>query len=268
MGRDKWTDDKLFDRLLNNKSDSSYWDTVGELRRRPSKTVFERCAALTKSDSPKSRKVGIDVLAQLGISPRPFLKESIKLFFESLKTEKDTDVIIALLYAIGHNNDNLSASQIKKICSFTDKPLRESLTFSLLGVDNDIAIETLIGLSQDTSANIRNWATFGLGSQTEKDSPEIRNALWNRVNDKHKDTRYEAISGLSHRKDERITAIIQKELLTENYQGLLFEAIAILGDKQFLPILKEQYSRFKAYEDINPEWLNDMKNCIEELQKK
>ncbi|MHA3789001.1 hypothetical protein ACX0HA_12365, partial [Flavobacterium hauense] len=118
----------------------------------------------------------------------------------------------------------------------------------------------------DASANIRNWATFGLGSQTEKDSPVIRAALWNRVNDKHKDTRFEAISGLAQRKDERIAGIIRKELIKENYQGLLFEAIATLGDKQFLPTLKEQYNRFKTNEDINPEWLSDMKNCIKTLE--
>ncbi|MHA3789967.1 hypothetical protein ACX0HA_17300, partial [Flavobacterium hauense] len=171
MSRQQWTDEKLFDRLLNNKSETSYWDTIGELRSRPYTAVFERCTELIKADNPKYRKAGINVLAQLGTSPRPFLKESIKLFLNILETEKDTDVLFSLLFAIGHNNDCLTTFQVNKICSFTDEPLKESLTFALLGVDTDIAVETLIRLSGDASANIRNWATFGLGSQTEKDSP-------------------------------------------------------------------------------------------------
>lgn len=32
MGRKNWTDEKLFFRLVNNKSDKTYWDNIRELR--------------------------------------------------------------------------------------------------------------------------------------------------------------------------------------------------------------------------------------------
>jgi HEAT repeat protein len=269
MSRKQWTDDKLFDRLLNNRSDKTYWDTVSELRSRANRNIFDRCRELIKSDNPKHRRIGVDIAAQLGISPRPFYKESIALFFDILETEKETYVIASLLYAIGHNNDKLTKSQIEKVCSFKDTSdnfIKNSLVFALGGIDNDRAINTLIHLSADKSANVRNWATFGIGTQSEKDTTAIREALWNRINDKHGDTRIEAIVGLASRKDERIVEAIQKELLREDYQGLVFEAITALGNKQFLPILKGQFNKCSTNEDINPEWLNDMKDCIATLE--
>lgn len=74
MSRKEWTDDKLFFRLLNNKSDKTYWDNISELRSRPNNSVFEKCQDLVNSDNPKKRMIGVDILAQLGISPRPFTR--------------------------------------------------------------------------------------------------------------------------------------------------------------------------------------------------
>jgi len=266
MSRKDWNDEKLFDRLLNNRSGATYWDNVNELRRRPNKYVFTKAVELAKSADPNHRRTGIDVLAQLGVTPRPFYEESIKLFFNILETEKDTNVTTSLLYAIGHNNDNLSINQIEKLCFLKNIREKDGLVSALLGIDNEMAIATLIYLSEDRSASIRNWATFGLGSQIETDTPAIREALWNRVNDINADAKFEAISGLAQRNDERITEIIGRELISGNYQSLLFEAITTLADKQFLPVLKEQLSVDLSNPDVNPEWIIDLKNCITELE--
>ena len=270
MSRKHWTDDKIFDRLLNNRSDNTYWDNIAELRTRPNRNIFHKAVELTESENPKYRLTGIDILAQLGIRPRPFYVESLNLFFNILEKEKEPKVLISLLFAIGHNNDNLDCNYISQLCSFsdtTDTAVKYALVNSLLGIDNENAIATLIQFSKDTSSNIRNWSTFGLGTQIENDTPPIREALWDRISDKNKDTKFEAISGLAIRKDERLIPIIQTELLKEDYPGLLFEAIINFGDKQFLPILQMQYTKYKSDSNINPGWLEDMENCIAELGK-
>ena len=108
---------------------------------------------------------------------------------------------------------------------------------------------------------------FGIGTLIEKNNKDIRDALWNRINDKHQETRHEAIVGLSKRKDKRIYDIIKRELLDGEYGTLLFEAIIEAGDKQFLPLLRQNLNEIKKGETINPEWKNDLKNCINELTK-
>lgn len=270
MSRKDWTDDKLISRLINNKTDKSRWDNISALRKRPSHELFAKCVELTKSNKPKIRKIGIDILAQLGVPPRPFLQDTLKIYFELLKIENDPDVLMSLLYSIGHNNDKLDNEQIEKICSFINSEnswVKEGLVSALLGIDNLNAIETLIQLSSDKLSPIRNWATFGLGTQIERNNKTIREALWERVNDKHQETKLEAIAGLAKRKDKRVNDIIGREIMGGEYGTLLFEAIIETQDKELLPLLKQNLRTIKDDKTINPEWEKDLKNCIDDLTK-
>lgn len=270
MNRKNWTDEKIISRLINNKTDKSRWENIGTLRQRPSEELFFKSVELTKSDNTKIRKIGIDILAQLGSSPRPFLKETLKIYFELLEVETEPDVLMSLLYSIGHNNEELDKEQIEKTCSFIDNEnsrVKEGVVYALLGIENLTAIETLIKLSSDKLSNIRNWATFGLGTQIERNNKSIRETLWNRVNDKHQETKLEAIVGLAKRKDNRVNDIIRREIIGSEYGTLLFEAIIETQEKEFLPLLKQNLKTINGDKTINPEWKKDLKNCIDELTK-
>ena len=270
MSKKDWTTEKIFTRLLNNKSQRSYWEYISILRSRPNSDVFRQCIELTASDIPKNRIVGVNILAQLGVPPRPFYLETINRYFELLENEKESEVIMSILYGIGHNNENLNKAQIKKIYSYADTSsslIKEGLVFSLLGINDANAIKTLIFLSTDKLSYIRDWATFGLGSLIEKNTIEIRNALWKRVNDKHQDTKLEAIVGLAKRKDIRVKKVIKRELLDGEYGILLFEAILDLNDKDFLPLLYQNLKLVEYDTTINPEWITDLRKCITELEK-
>ena len=121
MNKKEWTTEKLFARLLNNKSRKSYWEYISILRSRPYNDVFRQCVELTTSDIPKNRIIGIDILAQLGVPPRPFYNETIDRYFNLLESEKEPTVIGSILFGIGHNNENLNKVQIKKLCSLSLK---------------------------------------------------------------------------------------------------------------------------------------------------
>jgi hypothetical protein len=270
ISRKTWTDDKLISRIINNKSGKTRWDNIILLRSRPSKELFLKCVELTKSKEQKNRIIGIDILAQLGLPPRQFLKQTLKLYFDLLNTETTPEVLISLLYAIGHNNGKLNKEQIEKICSFSNnenKLVKEGLVYSLLGINNLTAVEVLIKLSTDKSSHIRNWATFGLGTQIIRNNKSIREALWNRVNDRHQETKLEAIVGLAKRKDSRVNKIIKRELVNREYAPLLFEAIIETKNKEFLPLLKQNLKIIKGNQTINPEWEKALRNCINELTK-
>ena len=270
MSRKNWTDEKLFFRLVNNKSDKTYWDNIRELRSRANSNIFNACVKLIKSSRPKERIIGIDILAQLGLSPRPFFKESRKLFFDILKKEKDPKALFSLLYAIGHNNEKLNSDEMAILVSFkdnADKTVREGLVSALLSVDNKSAIDTLIHLTTDKVSHIRDWATFGIGTQIERNNEDIRNALWGRINDKHTGTKYEAIVGLANRLDIKIKGAIEIELKNPDFSALLFEAIATLKAIEYLPELKKILKASRGDETINKRWRKDLKDCISFLNK-
>jgi HEAT repeat protein len=270
MTRNNWTNEKLISRLCSQKSDKSRWDNISVLRKRPSEELFIMCVELTKSKNPKTRTIGIDILAQMGNTPRPFLKQTLKLFFEILNLENDPEVLMSLLYGIGHTNHKLNKAQVEKLCTFSNNDniwVKKGLVYSLLGIDNPKAIETLIKFSNDKISHIRNWATFGIGTLIERDNKNIKKALWDRINDKHQETKLEAIVGLAKRKDSQINDIIKLELQKGEYGTLIFKAINEIGDKQFLPILKQNLKLAKGDTSTNPEWLIELKECIDNLKK-
>ena len=80
MSRKNWSSEKIYERLLANKSKKTYWDNISELRSRPNKEVYERAYSLTNSNSKKEIIIGIHILSQLGFDPR-FFKKRHQYFF-------------------------------------------------------------------------------------------------------------------------------------------------------------------------------------------
>ena len=268
--REKWSNEKLFSRLLNNKSERHYWDIMHELRKRPTKEVFDTALGLTHSEDKKAKQAGIHVLAQLGSAPRPFCVHGNQRFFDLLELEKDFEILESVLISIGHNNERLSAEQIEHLCRLVDaesSDVKYGLVFSLLGINDPKAIDALIILSSDESDNVRDWATFGIGTQTKRNNRKIREALWARVNDSNEETKFEAFVGLAMRKDSRINELIKQKLNDGDYGSLLFDAIIAIDGKEFLPLLKVQFAQNLPDKTINPSWLKDLKNCIDALEE-
>ena len=259
MSRKNWTSEKIFTRLLNNKTQKTYWDNIRELRKRPSKEVYNQAYKLAYSQLEKEKIIGIYVLAQLGFNPRYQQEKTVDLYFELLKKEPSYKVIAAILSSISHNNEHLTTNQIITLAEYkthTSANVRFQLALALSCLENDIAIQTLIELSKDSDADTRNWATFGIGSQIEKDTAEIRSALWNRISDKDENTRLEAISGLAKRKDQRIKEILKSELEAIDESGsLILESIESFGDENFISLLEKKVKENKKSKKVNEGWL-------------
>jgi HEAT repeat protein len=267
MSRKKWTSEKIVTRLLNNKTQKTFWENIHELRRRPNKEVYNRAFKLADSESEKEKIIGIYVLAQLGFEPRFQQSKTIKLYFKLLENEKSPKVISAILSSISHNNEKLNEKQILKLLKYkTHKfvDVRFQLTLAISCLKNEVAIENLIELSTDKNADIRNWATFGLGTQIEIDNSQIRNALWERVNDTDASTREEAIFGLAKRKEVKIKEILIKELKKiDEFGSLILEAIEEFKDKDFIKLIEKQISENEKTKTVNEEWLT---NTLEKLK--
>ena len=269
MSRKNWTNEKLIMRAINNKTEHARWENIHELRLRASEALFKQCLKWIKSTDKKEKILAIDILAQLGSPKRPYLTETIEIYFKILEIETNEEILRSVLFAIGHNNQNLTQQQIEKLCSLYQKDhsfINESLIFALGFIDTSKSIDILIKLSGDSKGYNRDWATFYLG-ESKVNTKKLRQALWNRIHDKHKKTRLEAIMGLAKRKDFRVIEIIKNELHNIEYSIGIFQAILDLKDPKFLPLLEKNLEQVSSEYITNVTWADDLKHCIAELSQ-
>ena len=239
-GRKVWKVPTLIRRALRSTSDESYWACVRELHLRGTSEVFSESVRLCALKEVKAKVLGIDVLAQLGSPERPFRKESLALLHTILATDRRATVLHSALVAIGHlqkPEDSTGVRRIASLASNSDEHVRIGAVMALTGRTSPNAIATMIRLSGDSSSDVRNWATFGLGSQIDMDSSAIRDALARRLEDSDDDTRCEAIMGLAKRKDPRVREPLRSELNQRRVLSLAVEAAEEYGDPGLLRLL-------------------------------
>jgi len=110
-------------------------------------------------------------------------------------------------------------------------------------------VDLMIRLTRDRSGEVRSWACFALGTQTTADSKSIRAALTDRVNDRHRECRAEAVLGLARRRDDRAVVHVLRALKVASIGRLTVEAAAYVGSESLLSDL----SRLEGKWDINSE---------------
>ncbi|MFB2538697.1 MULTISPECIES: HEAT repeat domain-containing protein [unclassified Acinetobacter] len=123
-----------------------------------------------------------------------------------------------------------------------------------MGFERDDAIDAIIGLCQDESAYIRDWATFALGSQITTDNAKIRNALHQQLSDKDTNVRGEALVGLAERGDNSIEDALKHDLSLFPDTLYAIKASGILGLSSLLPYLqklKENYANQLSDYDLD-----------------
>ena len=104
-------------------------------------------------------------------------------------------------------------------------------------------------LSKDKSRDVRNWATFGIGSMIEADTPQIRRVLQERLKDKDREIRGEALVGLARRRHPQSNKWTLRALAEKRPMVLYLEAAEILKKKALLPALKRIEERTIAHDD-------------------
>jgi HEAT repeat protein len=200
------------------------------------------------------RTLGADILGQLGYTEAAFPFRAVSLpVLEKLLRDPETQVARAALIALHHLGAHESLSQIIALADHESADIRQSVAFALLGQSDPAAVRTLIALSSDSDAQVRDWATFGLGAQIDDDSPEIRDALANRVRDPDPETRAEALSGLVKRGDARALEPLRSALRSDIVGTLDVEAARDLGDPALLPDLEA----LRSWWDVDPKLLEE-----------
>ena len=201
--------------LQGGYDDEAAWDAVRVLRLRGTKEVFQLAVRYCRSGVPLERARGLDVLAQLGACKPPLERshfdESVAIAIEHLHDPAPL-VVNSAAWALAHLGGDAAGSALIPMRGNSDPDVRWAVTNVLHGSDRADAIATLIELMDDQNDNVRDWATFALGTQCSVDSTEIRDALRKRLTDNDEDARAEAIWGLARRRDEQGVRMLIAEL--------------------------------------------------------
>ena len=211
--------------LLGNYDDEAAWDAVHELRALGTREVFDRAKVLCSSQRSLFRARGADILAQLGVTmethANAFPEESFSIITTMLNEETDPVVLNAAIVALGHLHNDTAIPAILHFVGHRDSGVRFATAFALGSVfEHPASLDGLIPLSRDSDADVRNWATFGI-ARSEHDSPEVRVALAQRLDDPCEEARMESLIGLGKRKDPTIAAyllpLLERREVAEGY---------------------------------------------------
>lgn len=99
-------------------------------------------------------------------------------------------------------------------------------------------VATLVELTADADAGVRDWATLELGSVVPFDTPEVREVLVARLDDPVPDVRGEALVGLARRRSEVLARVLPPLLTLDRAGTLEVRAAMESGDRSYLPLLE------------------------------
>jgi HEAT repeat protein len=234
--------DELFALARAAEDENAYWACVSELHGRVDEHTFRIADVLCESFATGERCLGADVLGQLGAvegqtaAEGPFAAASGRVLLRLLEEDDEPAVLSSAAIGLGHLRDARGIDRLVAVASHASPEVRRAAVHGLMGHDDDRAVRALITLSADADASVRDWATFSLAVQIDRDTPDVREALAERLADRDADTRDEAIRGLALRGDPRA---IEPALAAEP-SAQVEEAIALLAASTKDPRLVER----------------------------
>ncbi len=239
-----------------------YWNPIKVLQYRLPLAIG-RLEGLVRSANPKNREVAATVLGQNSVKEKWDVSRCAGNLVAAIETEDSFKVLSSMIFALGHLEDKRVVDTVLPFTRHPNSDVRYATVHSLSRRDDSRAIRALVQLSSDEDFDVRNWATFGLGSMTELDTPEIRDALLNRLNEDDGEIRGEALVGLARRGDVRVATPLLNELANTNSEILpgwpiaheITEAIIHTaldtGSSAWLPVLDQ----FRSLKIGNPDQL-------------
>src|SRR4051812_7476911 len=264
------TVDELFALARSAQDEDAYWEAVSALHARGEKRTFDLASVLCDSFAVGERCLGADVLGQLGAKPgaspaeSTFAAASGGVLLALLEDEKEEPAVLSsAAVGLGHLRDERAIDRLAALASHPSADVRASVVHGLMGYDDDRAVSALVRLSADGEGAVRDWATFALGVQIDRDTAEVRDALAARLEDDNEDARAEAIRGLARRRDERA---LEGALAAASEDGAgpnVDEALVLLGastgDARLLPHLE----RLAADPDSASTYGDELKRALE-----
>jgi hypothetical protein len=217
------------------------WELIGGIVGECPDDVLEMCRRLLCGPMACERTLGADVMGRLvGVDPgaRPAAMSALTA---ALSGETDACAVASIVAALGHVGFVEALDVIVPLAGNSDPGVRLAVAFAVATLSpqplsRDVRF-ALIRLSGDAEPEVRDWATFGLGTLSNDDGPDVRAALLARAEDPQHTTRAEALFGLAVRRDPRAVPHLIRALESPMVVGLELDAAAETRDPRLLPAL-------------------------------
>ncbi len=196
---------------MDGPDDDLAREALAILHYRGTSLEFEIARECASDPDPARRRIAAAIMSQLGWDDRTFLEESVDILL-LLLDDPDVEVVAEAATALGLRNHPRAIPALLRRVADSNADVRLGVVHGLSSHDDLAAIGGLIDLTVDEDRDVRDWATFGLGSLTDVDAPELRDALVARLSEEDDEIRGEALIGLTRRSYPDALALVRDEL--------------------------------------------------------
>ena len=226
---------------LRTLDDECRWELIDGILTECPDDVMEIAAGLLVDAAERCRTLAADVLGRLVVTDPEVRPAALTILVAALDRETEPASVASIVAALGHAGDPGVLGCVFPLAGHTSPAVRLAVAFTVATVSpqplGPEACEALIALSRDEDPEVRDWATFGLGTLSDADGPDVRAALLARAEDSYRDTRAEALFGLAVRRDPRAVPHLIRALESPSVGGLMVDAAAAAADPRLLPAL-------------------------------
>lgn len=217
------------------------WELIDSILEECPDDVFDRATRLVRSDDAQARALGADILGRLGIIDRLRQDRIGRILQAALAIERTPAVTASIVAALGHQGDPALLTLVYPLSFHPSPEVRLAAAFAVATLSpqplGSQARTALIRLSRDDNSEVRDWATYGLGTVSADDDQDVRDALAARADDDCREARAEALFGLAVRHDQRAVPLLIKALRSSHVSELEIDAAGLTEDPRLLPAL-------------------------------
>jgi HEAT repeat protein len=226
---------------LASYDDGCRWELIGGIVDECPDDVLELCRRLLVEPDARKRTLGADVLGRLVDRDPGARPAALLILRDALAVEREPCARASMVAALGHVGSPEPLGQVLELAEDADPAVRLAVAFAVATIGGQRlspeARYALIKLSGDKEDEVRDWATFGLGTLSADDGPDVRAALLARTGDASHETRAEALFGLAVRRDPRAVPHLIHALESPAVGVLVLDAAAEAADPRLLPAL-------------------------------
>jgi HEAT repeat protein len=123
--------DALFTLVLTSEDEAQAWSAIAQLHRLTTEAVFTEAVRLCHGHEARQRRVGVDVLAQLGLPEHTFHESVMQVLLARLEIEDSPDVLASIGVALGHRGDVRAIEPLLALQQHPDPDVRAGVVFGM-----------------------------------------------------------------------------------------------------------------------------------------
>ncbi len=266
----RWSTERLIRLALAHGTANRGWDAVAQLHRRGSPATLAHVEALLRSDGVRRRALGLDIAAQLrvpgpgGDDPgEPYALEATQAMLVAALEDRRPGVLQSAIAGLGHRPVEGTLATLLAFVEHPDTRVRWALTHTLSERAEPEAVAALLHLATDRDDEVRDWATFSLGTLGDADGEAVRTRLWANAHDTSRDVRGEAVVGLARRGDPRAVDLLRERLVDGDCRVYELEAAEEMPRAELLAPLQALHADAERTRRLEPYWYGKLLDALD-----